>query len=147
MSQYEKWKNQGESIVFTNGCFDLLHYGHIHYLQEAKKLGDRLVLGLNSDSSVRELKGQGRPISHQDDRKACLLALSSVDEVIIFDGPTPIELIKNVRPELLIKGGDYDIQEIVGKEFVESYGGKVKTIPFVEGRSTSQIIEHCKKLP
>lgn len=128
-------------IVFTNGCFDLLHVGHIRYLQEAKSLGDFLFVGLNSDASVRRLKGPERPIQCQDDRAEILLALRCVDWVAIFDEDTPLELIQQVKPQILVKGGDWKPEQIVGSDFVLKNGGEVRSLGFSEGRSTTKIIE------
>lgn len=130
-----------KKIVFTNGCFDLLHRGHVYYLAKARELGDLLVIGLNSDSSVTRLKGEGRPINDQNARAEVLGALGMVDYIIIFEEDTPLNLINMVRPKLLIKGGDYKIEEIVGYEEVISWGGKVVTIPILKGYSTTSIIE------
>jgi D-beta-D-heptose 7-phosphate kinase/D-beta-D-heptose 1-phosphate adenosyltransferase len=135
-------REKGQRIVFTNGCFDLLHQGHVAYLEEAAAQGDLLVLGLNSDSSVRGLKGPGRPVRKQADRAAVLAALAHVDYVVIFDEPTPIDLIQAVRPDVLVKGGDnrHRAHEIPGREFVESYGGRLYLAGYVEGASTTNII-------
>ncbi len=135
----------GKRVVFTNGCFDILHVGHVRYLQDAKAEGDVLVVGLNSDSSVRGLKGPDRPVQSQNDRAEILAALASVDFVVIFDEPTPEKLIHEVRPDVLVKGGDYRIETIVGASFVQSYGGAVKALRFVPGSSTSSIIERILK--
>lgn len=140
----KKYKELGKSIAFTNGCFDILHVGHVTYLQKAKALGDILVVGLNSDDSVRRLKGENRPINNENDRREVLLALRSVDFVVIFEEDTPIELIKEIEPDILVKGGDYSIETIVGADFVLENGGKVEIIPLVEGKSTSGIIERSK---
>src|SRR4030067_717602 len=133
-------RQKRKKIVFTNGCFDLLHVGHVKYLAKAKRTGDVLVVGLNSDSSVRRLKGKGRPILSQKDRGEILAALESVDYVTIFKEDTPDKLIRLVRPDILVKGADYKADNIVGAEFVHSYGGKVKTIPLVRNKSTKSII-------
>lgn len=133
-----------QKIVFTNGCFDVLHFGHVHYLLEAKKLGEILVVGLNSDDSVRRLKGPSRPINGEKERAFVLAALSFVDYVVLFEEDTPGNLIKAVRPDVLVKGGDYALDQIVGADFVRENGGTVTTIPFVEGFSSSQIIEQLK---
>lgn len=133
-----------QKIVFTNGCFDVLHFGHVRYLLEAKKLGDILVVGLNSDDSVRRLKGPSRPINGEKERAFVLAALSFVDYVVLFEEDTPENLIKAVRPDVLVKGGDYALDQIVGADFVTQNGGTVTTIPFVEGFSSSQIIEQLK---
>ena len=132
----------GERIVFTNGCFDLLHIGHTRYLEEAKGLGDRLVVGLNSDDSVRELaKATDRPIVPAAQRAEVLAALACVDYVTIFDEPDPLALIQALRPDILVKGGDWSADRIVGKEFVEAQGGLVRTIPLVPDISTTAIIQ------
>ncbi|MDR0437764.1 MAG: D-glycero-beta-D-manno-heptose 1-phosphate adenylyltransferase [Bacteroidales bacterium] len=127
-------------IVFTNGCFDILHRGHVEYLQKAKAFGDKLIVGLNSDASVRHLKGKTRPIQDQESRKIILEALRCVDEVIIFDEDTPYELIKKVQPDVLVKGADYKPEDIVGYDIVKAKGGEVRTVEFVEGHSTSGIL-------
>ncbi len=133
-------KKLGHKIVFTNGCFDILHLGHITYLEEAKAKGDILVVGLNSDDSVKRLKGPERPIKDEKSRASILAALSSVDVVIIFEDDTPISLIKAVQPDILVKGGDYKKQQIVGADFVECTGGQVVIIPFLEGHSSTDLI-------
>ena len=133
-------------IVFTNGCFDLLHVGHVRYLAQARKLGDVLVVGLNSDVSARRLKGAGRPVNSQGDRREVLLALKSVDCVEIFSEVTPEKLIRKVRPDFLVKGGDWDVQKIVGHDFVASYGGKTLSLPFVKGRSTTATLKKIQHL-
>lgn len=135
---------KNKKVVFTNGCFDLLHVGHIRYLQEAKAQGDLLVVGLNSDASVRILKGPTRPVQNENDRAEIMSALASVDYVIIFNEDTPKELIEKVRPDVLVKGGDWKIEQIVGADFVTSYGGVVKSLQFVDGKSTTKIIEKAK---
>ena len=132
--------------VFTNGCFDILHIGHVHYLNEAKSLGDKLVVGLNSDSSVKRLKGDERPINHELDRKFVLENLKAVDEVIIFDDDTPIELIKKINPDILVKGGDWPIEKIVGHEHVLANGGLVKSLSFKDGYSTTSTLEKIKNI-
>lgn len=133
--------HKGEKIVFTNGCFDILHVGHIQYLEQAADLGDVLVVGLNSDRSVRALKGTNRPINGEADRAKMLASLGCVDYVVIFDEDTPYALIKGVQPDILVKGGDYRVDEVVGRDIVEAKGGEVKILPFVEGKSTTGIIE------
>jgi D-beta-D-heptose 7-phosphate kinase/D-beta-D-heptose 1-phosphate adenosyltransferase len=130
--------------VFTNGCFDILHVGHVRYLKEARAMGDKLIVGLNSDASVKRLKGAGRPVVSQADRKEVLEALESVDEVYIFDEDTPLELIKKVQPQVLVKGGDYSIEDIVGAKEVVSWGGEVKSLEFHQGHSSSTIIDKNK---
>ena len=137
----EAEKSCGKKIVFTNGCFDLLHAGHVKYLQKARLLGDILVLGLNSDASVRRLKGEKRPLIGEDERAQILSALDCVDYVVIFEEDTPIKLISAIKPDILAKGGDYAPDAVVGKELVESYGGKLELVSFVDGKSTTNIIE------
>lgn len=134
-----------KKVVFTNGCFDILHIGHIRYLQQAAKLGDILVVGLNSDSSVKRLKGEERPINTESDRAEMLSALAFVDYVVIFEDDTPLQLIKTIQPDVLVKGGDYAPDEVVGKKEVEDRGGRLVLIPFVEGKSTTNIIKKIRK--
>jgi rfaE bifunctional protein nucleotidyltransferase chain/domain len=141
----EDLKTKGKRIVFTNGCFDLLHVGHIRYLEEAKSLGDTLVVGVNSDRSVRSLKGPNRPILPEEERAEILSGLESVNYITIFDEPTPLELISTLQPHILVKGGDWTKEATVGKEVVERSGGKVVILPFVEGSSTSNLIEAILK--
>jgi len=129
------------TVVFTNGCFDLLHVGHVKYLQAARRLGDLLILGLNSDESIKRLKGPSRPLIAQDERAHILAALHCVDYVVLFDEDTPLELIRALRPDILVKGGDYTPESVVGKEMVESWGGRVELIQFVDGKSTTGIID------
>lgn len=133
-----------QKIVFTNGCFDVLHFGHVHYLLQAKELGDVFVVGLNSDDSVRRLKGPSRPINGEKERAFVLAALACVDYVVVFEEDTPKELIETVRPDVLVKGGDYALDQIVGADFVTRNGGSVTTLPFVEGFSSTRIIEQLK---
>lgn len=133
-------RTQGQRIVFTNGCFDLLHPGHIRYLQEARKLGDKLIVALNSDRSVRELKGDSRPILREQERAEVVAALGCVDYVIIFDDVSPRAVINQVKPDILVKGGDWSVDQIIGREEVEAAGGRVLNLPYVEGCSTSEII-------
>lgn len=130
-----------KKVVFTNGCFDILHRGHVAYLNEAKSLGDLLIVGLNSDASVKRLKGEERPVNSEQDRKFVLENLKAVDHVEIFEQDTPLELIKRVVPNVLVKGGDWKPEQIVGSEFVLSNGGKVLSLNFVDGFSTTKIIE------
>ncbi|WP_299237653.1 D-glycero-beta-D-manno-heptose 1-phosphate adenylyltransferase [Sulfurihydrogenibium sp.] len=140
----QKEREKGKKIVFTNGCFDIIHAGHVDYLEKAKSLGDFLVVGLNSDESVKRLKGPTRPVNPVDQRKKVLQALKPVDLVIVFEEDTPERLIKEIKPDVLVKGGDWKIENIVGADFVMSYGGKVYTIDFVYDTSTTKIIEKVK---
>ena len=133
-------RQAGRRVVFTNGCFDLLHPGHVRYLQQARALGDALIVALNSDRSVRELKGSSRPILKQDERAEVMAALACVDFVTIFDEPTPRELIAALLPNILVKGGDWSIDTIIGRDEVEAAGGQVLSLPFVDGVSTSDVI-------
>lgn len=133
-------KNEGLKIVFTNGCFDILHLGHVEYLNEAKALGDVLIIGVNSDASVKVLKGEDRPINNEHDRQAMLLNLRSVDCVQVFTEQTPLEIIKLIKPNVLVKGGDWEIDQIIGSDFVLSSGGIVKSLLFKNGYSTSNLI-------
>jgi D-beta-D-heptose 7-phosphate kinase/D-beta-D-heptose 1-phosphate adenosyltransferase len=138
-------KAERKKIVFTNGCFDLLHVGHVRYLAQAKKLGDFLIIGLNSDSSVKELKGEDRPINSFEDRATLLSAIESVDSVIMFEEQTPENLIKDIVPDILVKGGDYNIEDIVGYKTVMQNGGQVKTLSFYDGYSSTNYINKIKK--
>ena len=135
---------QGKKVVFTNGCFDILHRGHVTYLNEAKSLGDILVLGLNSDASVKRLKGETRPVNIEEDRKFVLENLKAIDYVFIFTEDTPYELIKIIMPDVLVKGGDWKPEQIVGSDLVLANGGEVKSLNFVNGFSTTSIIERAK---
>lgn len=141
-----QWRVKSDRIVFTNGCFDILHVGHLHTLKESIQLGDKLIVGLNSDASVSRLKGKERPIVNQLDRSEMLAALEMVDAVIIFEDDTPEELIQMIKPDVLCKGGDWSIENIVGGDFVKSYGGQVVSIPFVQGYSSSSLINKIKSL-
>ena len=141
----KKIKAERRKIVFTNGCFDLLHVGHIRYLSQAKKLGDFLIIGLNSDRSVKKLKGKDRPINSFQDRATLLSALNSVDLVIKFEEQTPENLIKDIVPDILVKGGDYNIKDIVGYQTVMQNGGQVKTLSFYDGYSSTNYINKIKK--
>ncbi|OFY17878.1 MAG: glycerol-3-phosphate cytidylyltransferase [Bacteroidetes bacterium GWF2_33_38] len=141
LQQIAHWKSEGKKIVFTNGCFDIIHRGHIEYLAQAADLGDILVIGVNSDLSVKKLKGETRPIQDQHSRTLILASLQFVSLVVIFNEETPINLIQKVSPSVLVKGGDYELKNIVGAEFVTNNGGKVITIPFVDGFSSSKIID------
>ncbi len=136
----EAYKKKSQKVVFTNGCFDLIHSGHVDYLTKAKNLGDVLVVGLNTDNSIRRIKGEKRPILKQDERAFILSSLKPVDFVCLFDEDTPAEIIKELVPDILIKGSDWSIDKIVGREIVEENGGKVITIDFVNNQSTSNII-------
>lgn len=138
------FKKAGKKIVFTNGCFDLLHIGHVRYLEQAKSLGDILIVGINSDASVRELKGPTRPIQNENDRAEILASLKAVDHTVLFTEQTPINLVKLIKPDVLVKGGDWKIEQIVGWDYVQAYGGTVKSLQFVQGRSTTNIIEKSK---
>jgi len=138
---------KNKKIVFTNGCFDLLHRGHIRYLKKAKEKGDLLIVGLNSDSSVRKLKGKGRPFVPEKERAEILSALEFVDYVIVFSEDTPANLIGQVKPDILVKGSDYSLNQIVGKDFVQSCGGKVITMPLVKGKSTTALIRKIRGNP
>jgi D-beta-D-heptose 7-phosphate kinase/D-beta-D-heptose 1-phosphate adenosyltransferase len=139
-------RQQNKSIVFTNGCFDIIHKGHIEYLNFCRCQGDLVTVGLNSDRSVKTIKGLERPINNQNDRAAVLAALETVDYITIFDEPDPLNLIKKVRPDVLVKGEDWADKVVVGQEFVESYGGKVILAPFTEGKSSTATIEKMKPL-
>lgn len=143
-SRLDQYRSENKKIVFTNGCFDLLHIGHITYLEEAKKLGDVLIVGINSDASVAKLKGPTRPIQNESDRSQILAALKAVDHTIIFSEETPLALIESVKPDVLVKGGDWKTNQIVGSDFVLSYGGAVRSLNFVDGKSTTAIINKSK---
>lgn len=145
-SSVVKWKSAGEKIVFTNGCFDLIHYGHLHYLAQAADLGDRLIVGLNSDDSVKRLKGKQRPIKDETNRSFLLASLAYVDAVVLFSEDTPLTLIDLIRPNVLVKGGDWQPHQIVGSDIVISDGGTVRSLAFVEGHSTTSIIEKIQHL-
>jgi D-beta-D-heptose 7-phosphate kinase/D-beta-D-heptose 1-phosphate adenosyltransferase len=138
-------KTQGKKIVFTNGCFDLLHVGHLRVLSEAKKLGDILIVGLNSDRSVNDIKGPERPIVSEAERAELIGALEMVDYVTLFDEPDPIPLLREIKPDVLVKGGDWGESGVVGRELVEGWGGKVAVVPFLEGHSTTNIIEKIER--
>jgi rfaE bifunctional protein nucleotidyltransferase chain/domain len=144
IEQLNIWRSENKKIVFTNGCFDILHKGHVEYLSKSKDFGDILIVGLNSDSSVNRLKGETRPINNQNSRAFILSALLFVDAVIYFDEDTPLNLIENIKPDVLVKGGDYKKEDIVGYDFVVEIGGEVKTIDFVKGYSTTNIINKSK---
>jgi len=140
-----KLKKQGKKIVFTNGCFDILHYGHAKYLEEAKRKGDILVVGINSDTSIRSIKGEKRPIVGEENRQNLVAALESVDFVVLFKENTPLATIRKICPDILIKGADWKKKGIVGADFVKSYGGKVSTIELVQGLSTTNLIKIIAK--
>lgn len=146
VTQFSQFSNDLQNVVFTNGCFDIIHAGHIDYLSKARNLGDVLVVGLNSDESVRRLKGPQRPINDVDARSKVLASLFFVDYIIVFEEDTPLYLIKSVKPDILVKGGDYTRDTVVGADFVESYGGKVVILPFLKGYSTTSILNKngCK---
>lgn len=147
MNMLDKFREEhkDEKIVFTNGCFDILHVGHVRYMQEAAKLGDIFVVGLNSDASVKRLKGSERPVNNENDRAEILSSLGFVDYVVVFEEDTPYELIKKVQPDVLVKGGDYNPNNVVGRDIVEARGGELVLIPFVEGKSTTNIINKIKE--
>ena len=140
-----KAKKENKKIVFTNGCFDIIHSGHISYLYDSKRLGDILIIGLNSDDSVKRLKGTGRPINNQSDRAIVLGALKPVDYVVIFEEDTPFNLVKAIKPDILTKGGDYIAENIVGYNIVTENGGEVVVIKYVDGKSTTSIINKLNK--
>jgi D-glycero-beta-D-manno-heptose 1-phosphate adenylyltransferase len=143
--QVTQWKQQGKRVVFTNGCFDLLHLGHVDYLEKARNLGDVLVVGLNTDDSVSRFKGPRRPIQDQVSRSRVMAALQAVDMVVFFNEDTPLELISALLPQVLVKGSDYLAENIVGADVVKKAGGEVKTIDFVPGYSTTRIVEKIKR--
>lgn len=138
------WNFKGEQIVFTNGCFDIVHRGHIDYLSKAKDKGDRLIIGLNTDKSVKALKGETRPINDEDSRALLLASFSFVDAVILFNEDTPYELINFLKPNILVKGSDYDVKDIVGADIVINNRGRVETLDFIEGFSSTSIINKIK---
>ena len=143
--QLQNWQNEGKKVVFTNGVFDLLHIGHITYLAKAAELGDKLIIGLNADSSVKRIKGESRPVNDQSSRAAILAALFFVDAIVVFEDDTPLNLISTLLPDILVKGADYSVENIVGAKEVIANGGEVKTINFVEGYSSTSIIEKIRK--
>lgn len=146
LSERTRLRAKGSKVVFTNGVFDLLHVGHVRYLEQARTFGDVLIVAINSDRSVRELKGPGRPIINESERAEVLAALRTVDYVTVFDDLSPRSLITRLLPDVLVKGGDYGLDEIHGREEVEAAGGKVISLPFVEGSSTSSIVERMKQV-
>jgi D-beta-D-heptose 7-phosphate kinase/D-beta-D-heptose 1-phosphate adenosyltransferase len=139
-------KKSGKKVVFTNGCFDLLHYGHVKYLEDAKRIGDVLVVAVNSDSSVRRIKGKNRPIVNEKDRLRLIAALESVDYAVLFKEKTPIKVIKLLKPDILVKGADWDKNNIVGADYVRGTGGRVSTVKLIKGRSTTNLIKKIAKL-
>lgn len=145
LKEYLAIRNSIKDLVFTNGCFDIIHRGHIEYLNQAKAIGKSLLIGLNSDASVTKLKGSGRPINKEFDRAFVLSNLKCVDAVVVFDEDTPYNLIKAVKPDFLVKGGDWKEDQIVGSDVVKSYGGKVFSLKYVDSYSTTNIIEKIKK--
>jgi len=145
IKRLEFWRTLGDKIVFTNGCFDILHQGHVHLLSCCNGFGDRLIVGLNSDSSVKQLKGPSRPVNDEKSRAVVLAATQFVDAVTFFYELTPENLIHTIKPDVLVKGGDWKKDEIIGSDFVESYGGQVKTVSYLKGFSTTEIIERSKK--
>jgi rfaE bifunctional protein nucleotidyltransferase chain/domain len=145
LKERERLRASGQKLVFTNGVFDLLHVGHVRYLAQARALGDALVVAVNSDQSVRELKGEGRPLTNENDRAEILASLRAVDYVTIFGDISPRSLIAELLPDVLVKGGDYSLDQINGREEVEAAGGRVVSLPFVEGVSTSEILQRIKK--
>jgi len=145
ITQSNKWKESGNKIVFTNGCYDLIHRGHIDLLSQAKNKGHKLIVGLNTDRSVQQLKGDDRPIQTFDDRVIIINAINCVDMVVGFDEDTPDKIIKELLPDVLVKGGDYSINQIVGADIVIAHGGNVEIIDLIEGKSTSSLINHILK--
>jgi rfaE bifunctional protein nucleotidyltransferase chain/domain len=143
--QVQKWHTNNKIIVFTNGCFDLIHRGHVEYLNQAKSYGDLLIVGVNSDESVKQLKGENRPYVNEDDRAYIVSQLLPVDYVYVFNEDNPYDLIKLVEPNILIKGSDYSLNEIIGRDLVEKKGGCVITIPLFEGRSTTDLIKKIQQ--
>jgi len=143
--QVAAWQAAGEKVVFTNGCYDLLHPGHIHILNQSKSMGDRLIVGVNTDSSIKKIKGPDRPIVSEQDRADVLSALGCVDLIVFFKAETPLSLIKALKPDILVKGADYSIDKVVGREIVESYGGKVSLVPLLKGYSTSEIVNRFNR--
>jgi len=143
-SQVEKWKATGNKVVFTNGCFDIIHRGHIDVLARTADLGDKLIIGLNSDQSIQKLKGKDRPIIDEQSRAILLAALTFVDAIVLFSEDTPLKLISALLPDVLAKGGDYEIETIVGNKIVQQNNGKVKLVPFLDGFSSTNIIDKIK---
>jgi len=144
MKRVAEWRAAGETIVFTNGCFDLLHVGHVTLLEDCRKFGSKLVLGLNTDASVQRLKGPSRPVVGERERARVMAALAAVDAVVLFDEDTPLELIRALKPNVLVKGGDYSVETVVGHEDVIAAGGRVEIVPTVQGFSTSNLMRKLK---
>ncbi|MFT3702342.1 MAG: D-glycero-beta-D-manno-heptose 1-phosphate adenylyltransferase [Agriterribacter sp.] len=144
--QVNRWKLLGKKVVFTNGCFDILHQGHIEILSQAAASGEILVVGVNTDASVKNLKGEGRPVNNESFRALMLASLTIVDAVVLFDEPTPLNLIQEIEPSVLLKGGDYTISQVVGAEEVIKKGGEVKIVPIVNGYSTTALIKKIQQL-
>jgi rfaE bifunctional protein nucleotidyltransferase chain/domain len=145
LARRARWREEGRRVVFTNGCFDLLHPGHIALLEAARAHGDLLVVGINSDASVRALKGEGRPLVPQDERAEALLALEPVDAVVVYEQPTPREVVAALLPDVLVKGADWAEDAIVGRAEVEAAGGRVERVPLLTGRSTTSLVERIRK--
>jgi len=143
--QLSIWRFLNKKLVFTNGCFDIIHFGHIDYLSKAKDLGDILLIGLNTDNSVKRLKGNNRPIKNQQERAVLLASLQFVDGIILFNEDTPYNLIKKIKPDILVKGSDYKKEEIVGEDIIKNTGGEIITIDFLEGYSTTSILDKIRK--
>ncbi len=144
LQRIEFWKRMGDTIVFTNGCFDILHPGHLQLLNGCADLGERIVVGVNADASVKRLKGESRPVNNEQVHLQMLAAMLFTDAVVLFEEDTPENLIQAIKPDVLVKGGDWTIDKIVGAAFVQTYGGRVRTIPYLEGNSTTAIIEKLK---
>lgn len=144
LQRIDFWKRMGDTIVFTNGCFDLLHPGHLHLLNGCCEIGERVIVGVNSDASVKRLKGESRPVNEQQVRMQILAATIFTDAIVLFEEDTPENLIHAIKPDVLVKGGDWPIDKILGAAYLQSYGGKVITIPYLEGNSTTGIIERLK---
>lgn len=140
------WRTLGDKIVFTNGCFDILHQGHVHLLATCNEFGDRVIVGLNSDASVKRLKGESRPVNNEQSRAILLAALRFVDAVVLFEEDTPENLIHFIHPDVLVKGGDWQKDEIIGSDFVNEYGGEVKTVSYLKGFSTTEILGKRAKI-
>ena len=143
--QVDEWHKQSKSVIFTNGCFDVLHTGHLHLLQRARALGDLLIVGINSDRSVKQLKGHDRPLIGEDERAELLAALSCVDYVTVFSERTPLRVITAVKPDVLVKGADYSISDVVGRDVVERRGGRVELVPLLPGFSTTGLVESIQQ--